>query len=173
MKTIRAPRSTEGAADLLGRYAEVDAKLAAVEACRRLEIGRINAAADVEAGPLVEEIKAIAAVLKPWWESDGRALATGGRKSVQLGGCMVGSRAGRATLGYEYADEAAAVAALRETRYAKATTRVKYTLDRAATLKLVQADGAAGKALIGLGFKVEQNEAFFVERVEQAGVVGA
>lgn len=165
------PRTVEQAVELLGRYAEVDARRAGAEAARKDEIGRINAAADVEVAPLLDELAAIAAAVRPWWEGDGQALATGTRKSVQLGGCMIGTRALRARLTHGFKDEDAAVEALRATRYGKQTTRVKWSLDRAAALKLVQGTSAAGKALVDLGFRAETGEQFFLERVEQAGTI--
>lgn len=173
MTTTRPPRTTAAATDLLARYAELDTRAAAVEAHRKAEIGRINAAADAEAGPMREYLGAMAAQLRTWWDTEGRTLATGARKSVQLGGCMIGTRTARASLAHDHGGEDAAVAALRSTRYAKQTTRVKYAIDRTAVLKLLQGETKAGAAIGALGFRVEQGEAFFVERVEQAGVVGA
>lgn len=169
----KPPRNTDQAALLLNLYADLDAALALVEAVRKAAMGQANAAADAEAGPILAELEALKAQLQPWWQGDGRALAPKGRKSMQLGGCMIGTRADRPRLAHGFESEDKAVEGLRATRYGKQTTRVKYSLDRAATLKLVQAAGAAGKALVELGFRVEQGETFFVERVEQAGVVAS
>jgi phage host-nuclease inhibitor protein Gam len=167
----RPPRTLEQATALLGHYAQVDAQLASIEATRKTEIGRVNGQADAEATPLLAELEALSMRLQPWWEAHGAALAGKGRKSLQLGGCMIGSKAERARLGHGFENDDKAVEALRATRYGKQTTRVKYTLDRTATLKLMQIKGKTAAALGELGFRVDEGESFFVKRVEQAGTI--
>lgn len=172
MTKVRTPRTQEQATNLLGHYAQVDTQLAEVEAVRKAELGRINAAADAEAGPLLGELEALSAALDPWWKSNGQALAPKGRKSLQLGGCMIGSRMSKAKLGHSFDDDDKAVEALRATRYGKHTTRVKYSLDRAATLKLLQVGGKTAAGIQELGFSiVDPSEQFYIDRVEQAGTI--
>lgn len=168
----RPPRTIEQATALLAHYAEVDTQLAETEANRKAELGRINAAADAVAAPLIAELQAISTRLKPWWQDSGKSVAPKGRKSAQLGGCMIGSRMSKATLGHGFKDDAEAVEALRATRYGKHTTSVKYSLDRAAALKLLQVGGKTATAIKELGFSVvEPTEQFFIQRVEQPGTI--
>lgn len=172
MKGARTPKTLARATQLLERYSDLDGRLAAVEEGRTAELGRVNAAADAEAGPLVTELAAIAAQLEPWWQASGLALAQG-RKSLQLGGCLIGSRKGRPKLVHTFSDDDKAVEALRATRWGKQTTRVKFSLDRTGAVKLLQLAGAGAGKLGELGFSIDQSEAFFVERVEQACTIGA
>jgi hypothetical protein len=168
----RPPANAAAAAPLLARFAVVDGELAAVQARRRDQLTLVNSAADSQAGPLIAELKLLGERLQPWWDREGAALAKG-RKSVQLGGCVIGYRTARARLEHGFANDAAAVEALRATRYGKQTTRLTYSLDRTATTKLVQGEGKTAEKLAELGFRVVKGEQFFVERVEQAGTVGA
>lgn len=168
----KPPKTLKQATALLGRYAEVDARLAAVEARRTTEIGRANASADEEAAPLIAELETISARIEPWWLVAGKALAKG-RKSMTLGGCVIGTRAGQPKLVHGFDSDDKAVEALRATRYARRTTRAKYSIDRKATLKLVQLGGKAGEALGELGFRAAAGEQFFIGRVEQGGTIGA
>ncbi|HEY0116275.1 MAG TPA: host-nuclease inhibitor Gam family protein [Allosphingosinicella sp.] len=170
---MRPPRTTGQAAELLDCFAALDARIAEIEANRRVEVGQINAAADAVAATLIEERQKIAAQLEPWWRSRGPELTPKGRKSIQLGGCMIGMRAKRPVLAHGFDQDDQAVEALRSTRLANQTTRIKYSLDRAATLKLLQSTGKAAETLVGLGFRVEQGELFYIERVEQAGTIGS
>jgi phage host-nuclease inhibitor protein Gam len=167
----KPPRTLDQATAILAHYAEVHAQLAEVEAGRTADLGRVNAAADAVAAPLVAELEQLQARLQPWWETAGQALAPKGRKSMQLGGCMIGSRTSRPKLAHGFADDDKAVEALQGTRYGKQTTRVRYSLDRGATLKLIQIKGRPAEKLAELGFRVEQSEQFFIEPVEQGGTI--
>ena len=171
-RTAAPPRTLAAATQLAAAYADADGRLAAIEEARKAELGRINAAADVEAGPLLAELEAMAARLEGWWGRGGSAIA-GEAKSAQLGGCLIGTRAERARLGHGFADDKEAMAALRETRLAARTVRVGYALDKVGTLKLLEGGGKTGETLAGLGFVAERGERFFVSRVEQPGAIGA
>ena len=152
-ETPRVPRTLDQATALAARYAALDGERAAAEAQRHVQIGQINAAADVVVTPLVEQMEAIAAKLEPWWAKNAASLIKGKRKSVQLGGCMVGSRAARARLAHGYDSDELAIEALMASRYRSATVQVKYSIDRAATLKLINTGGAAAKGLGELKFR--------------------
>ena len=167
-----APRTLAAATALAASFAEADGRLAAIEEKRKVKLGRINAAADAMAGPLIAELAGMAERLERWWGKGGAAIA-GDAKSAQLGGCLIGTRSHAASLAHTFKDEKAAVAALRKTRLATRTVRVRYALDKVGTLKLVQSGGKTGEALIALGFSAEQGERFFVSRVEQPGAIGA
>jgi phage host-nuclease inhibitor protein Gam len=170
MNKPRTPRTLDQATEQLGLYAEIAGRLAAIEATRKLELGRINAAADAEAGPLIAELDALQASLQPWWLSAGQELAPKGRKSMELGGCMIGSRASRATLSIA-GEEQDVVAVLGGLRWAKPLLRVKTSLDRSAIMRSL--DGKHAIALAELGIeKKDGEEQFFVEPVAQAGTIG-
>lgn len=172
--THRCPRTPEQATQLLGLYAEADGRLARIQARRTAALGRINAIADANAAPILAELGAIAVKVEQWFNGPGKALLPKGRKSMELGGYMIGSKAGRAKLGHDFEDDAKAVDALRGTRFGKHTTKVTYSLDRTATLKLLQVRGKTAASLKELGFSVvEPGEQFFLQRVEQAGTLGA
>jgi hypothetical protein len=71
----------------------------------------------------------------------------------------------RPKLAHGFESDDKATEALLGTRWAKQTTRVKYSLDRTATLKLLQLGGKAGADVAALGFLVEPGtDSFFVER---------
>ena len=166
------PKSLPAATRLLERFAELDGRLALVEERRSAEIGRANASADADAAPLIKELGDIAAALEGWWPSAAPAIA-GGKKSVELGGCVLGSRLSRPRLTHGFESDDKAVEALRETRWFKQTTRVRYSLDRTAAGKLLTLGGKAGADLAGLGFAIEQADSFFIERAKQAATIGA
>lgn len=157
------PKSLPAATRLLERYAELDGHLSKAEECRATRISDINAAADAVVAPLVKERDDIAAALEPWWLDSGPSLA-GGKKSMELGGCLIGSRLSRPKLVHGFESDDRATEAVRSTRWAKQATRVKYSLDRTATAKLLQLGGKAAADLSSLGFSIKQEECFFVER---------
>ncbi|MDP8995300.1 MAG: host-nuclease inhibitor Gam family protein [Pseudomonadota bacterium] len=168
MSAVRAPRTVAQATALLERHAALQGLLEAVEGRRGALIARANARADAAATPLLAELQAIAARLEPWWQDAGRTIA-GKRKSIELGGCTIGTRASRPKLAHGFEDDDKAVEALRATRYGRQTVRLRYSVDRVGTVKLLQLGGKAAETLQELGFRVDQGEEFFVQRVEQAG----
>ncbi|HEY0131643.1 MAG TPA: host-nuclease inhibitor Gam family protein [Allosphingosinicella sp.] len=170
--TVRVPRTVGQATAMLERYAAITGELARAEERRSRLIVRANAAADVITAPLVTEAGAILLKLEGWWKTAGPDLA-GKRKSIELGGCMIGSRASKPKLVHGFESDDKAVEALRGTRHGKQTTRLKYSLDRPATLKLLQLKGGTAEAIAELGFSIDQGERFFVQRAEQAGTIGA
>lgn len=161
------PRSLQAATRLLERYAELEGSLAAVEAQRSEEIASANAAADQDAAPLIKELGGIRAALEPWFAAAGKPLLPKGRKSMELGGCMIGSRSSRPSLVIS-GEEQDVVAVLSGLRWAKPMLRVKTSLNRSAVMSSL--DGKHRVALAELGIsRSEGDERFFVERVEQAG----
>ena len=166
----KAPKTIDQATALLDRVAHIDGESAAIEANREAALSATNAVADTLALPLFEERARIVALLEPWWAKAAAALTGGKRKSVALGGCMIGTKAGRAKLTHGFANDDAAVAALEAHRWAKPLLRIKTTLDRVATITALS--GTHKAKLAELGFKKDPAvEAFFVERVAQPGVV--
>lgn len=170
MTAARVPRTTEAAAALMANWAELDTKRAAAEAVRQAELGRINAAADAEIATLIDEQDLIRSKLEQWFGNAGKALLPKGRKSMQLGGCTFGSRSS-SVLEHGFDTDDKAVEALKATRFAKLTLRVRHTIDRVATKKLLQIEGKAKQALGELGFRLRSGDHFFLERVEQGGTI--
>lgn len=169
---VRIPNTVARATALLERHALIEGQVAAAEARRSALLARANAAADAKVSPLLEELAALDAALAPWWESEGAAIA-GKRKSVELGGCMIGTRQGKATLQHGFVNDDAAVLALQGTRYARQALRVKISIDRTGTAKLLDVGGRTSAALKELGFSLSAPSAtFFVKRVEQQGTIG-
>jgi phage host-nuclease inhibitor protein Gam len=163
MSAIRLPRSTASAIGLLELFAHHDAEIAAVEAQRSASLARINAEADAEIAPLVEKREAVRAKLAEWWPGAEAELTEGKRKSIELGGCKIGTRKGRTSLSVA-GEEDDALTLLKTLRWAKDLVRVKYSIDRAATLKALDGKHAAALAELGLS-KAEGEDAFFVERL--------
>jgi hypothetical protein len=172
MSKIKTPRSPEHATALLAQHAEIEGRIAGIEAKRGRGIARINNIADAAVAVLVVQLEPIAAALEAWWQAGGSALLPKGRKSLQLGGCMIGSKALAAKLEHEHENDEEAVATLQAARIGKATVRVSYALDRKAIVALIDAGGRKAEQLTELGFKVRKGEQFFVKRAEQAGTIG-
>ena len=173
MKKVRTPKNLDQATALLNQFAEVDGKLAAVEAARQTDLGVINAAADLEAAPLVEELSAISAAIEPWWLDQGQKLLPKKRKTMVLAGCDIGTKVSSAKLVHGFASDADAAAALRAARQGKQTVRVKYELDKAGTTTLLKAGGKRAAKIRELGLAIDAGaEQFFVKRAEQAGTIG-
>lgn len=168
----RTPRTVPAATALLDRFATVDGQIAAIEAGRQDETVKINAAADALLEPLVAERAVIVEKLEPWWTAARDELTGGKRKSIELGGCTIGTRAGRASLAFQDGNDDTALALLEAERWAKPLIRIRKSIDRTATLKALE--GTHGKKLTGLGFiKMPGKEAFFVDRVVQGGTIAA
>jgi hypothetical protein len=160
---VKEPKSLPGATKLLERFAAIEGQLELIEATRSEAITNANASADAEAAPLLKERSDIIPLLASWWSLVG-PLVAGSKKSMELGGCKIGSRMSRPKLAHGFENDAKATEALRSTRWARQTTRVTYSLDRTGTLKLLQLGGKAADVVASLGFSIEQGERFFVER---------
>lgn len=167
---IRTPRTLEQAIALAERYAALQAQLAVAEETRAKAIADSNAVADAIVSPIVEELAALAAPLETWWARAAAKLTGGKRKSIELGGCMIGTRSSKPKFGFTGTD-AAALAALKPHRWARALIRVVASVDKPATVKALA--GKHGQQLAALGFSAEASETFFIERVAQEGTVGA
>jgi hypothetical protein len=167
----RQPRSTAAATRQLERYAKLEAQLAAFENARANNIAVVNAVADEAIAPIAAERDRLKASLEGWFDEAGRALLPKGRKSMELGGCMVGSRASRSSLTIA-GDEHDVVAVLQGLRWAKPLLRVKTTLNRSAVLSSLDGKHQVALAELGIG-RSEAQETFFVERAEQAGTIGS
>ena len=165
--TIAAPQTVADATRMLKKHAGVQGKVAAIEAERTRAIAAANAAADKKLLPLVGQIREMNAVLEPWWAANAAELTKGERKSIELGGCMIGSRSGRDKLDIA-GDEDAIVKTLGKRAWAKPLLKVTTKLDKVAILKSV--GGVYTKQLAALGLtRKDGKETFVLERVEQEG----
>jgi len=167
MAGVRKPRSTEAATKLLEQYAELDGQIAAIQAERQEHIAAINARCDTAANDLIGRRDDIAAALEPWWAEHGGKLTEGKRKSIELGGCMVGTRRSRTSLEIS-GEEEKIVEVLNGLRWAKPLLRVKTTINRAAALAALSTKRKADLEKLGLQRK-DGDEAFYVERAQQQG----
>ncbi len=174
MTAIRQPRSIKAATALCERYAVLADEIGAIEAKRNAMIADANARADRAVADLVTECDDIAMKLKPWWSEHGGELTAkvgdGTRKSIELGGCMIGSRAGRSSLAV-VGKEADVVDVLAGLRWAKPFLRVKTTLNRPALMAAAGGNRKVALAEIGIT-RTTGDEQFYIERAEQAGTIG-
>ncbi|MDE8654786.1 host-nuclease inhibitor Gam family protein [Novosphingobium album (ex Liu et al. 2023)] len=169
MPPIRTPRSVKAATELLERYAAIEGDIALIENVRNAAIAEANKSADAGAEPLIAERDLIREKLAPWWKDAAASLTAGNRKSIELGGCMIGTRAGRDSLAIN-GDEDAIAEKLSKRDWAKPLVRVVTRLDKKAIMKSI--DGVYRKQLAALGLSRKAGgEQFFVERAEQGGTV--
>lgn len=169
---IRVNAPAEQLTPLLERFAQLGVELDLADAARNDAIAAANTAADQIALPIVKEMDEIRAAVEPWWKRNGANLLTGKRKTVELAGCMIGSKAGRSSLQFAGGDDAAATAALQAHRWAKPYVRVTYAPDKTAIGTALT--GKHAKQLAELGFsKPAGAETFVLERVVQEGTVTA
>jgi hypothetical protein len=162
---MRTPKTLAAATALLEEFADLTSRVALVEEVRAEAMAKANASADVAAQPMLERRDEIRAGIEAWWLNGGHGLADG-KKSMELGGCTIGSRTSRPKLAHGFESDSKATEALLGTRWAKQSTRISYSLDRTGTLKLLQLGGKAGSDIAALGFSIEQGERFFVDRAE-------
>lgn len=168
---ITRPRSLADAERLASVYALVDYEIGEIEAERDAAIAALNGAADEDLVPLVAQAREIEAALAGWWERSGSELTGGTRKSIELGGCVIGTRKGKAKLVLTGTTADAIVAELRAVRWGKPFVREKFELDKAAAMKGLE--GKHGDALRALGVGCDSGaETFFIERTRQAGTQG-
>lgn len=167
MTSIRQPRTVDAATALCERFAELDGQIATIEEERQANIAAVNADADRAATDLIAQRDAIAAKLEPWWAGAAEELTMGKRKSIELGGCVVGTVDGRATLDVA-GKEDDVVARLKPLRWARPFLRVRESLDRTALLKATEGKRADELAELGLSRKLGATT-FFVKRAEQSG----
>lgn len=168
---MKAIRTLAAATAALERHAALEGDLDTIEAKRTTAIADANAIADRARQPIDDELAKIDAALAPWWKANSAEHAKGKRKSVELGGCVIGTRSSKDKLAIA-GDQDALVEDMRTLRWAKPYVRVTYSIDK--TVVLPALAGKHGEALKSLGFSVEPGaDRFFVNRVAQGGVVGA
>ena len=176
MKPPRAPRSVAQATELLERVARLEGQAIAINAGRDAAIAETNAVSDALLVPVVQERDAIAAVLEAWWKTDGKALLRGKRKTVELGGCTIGTKATPRALTFGNSDDFdIAVERLRSERWAKPYIRTTHAVAKKdTTAMLLDPKGKHAEQLKALGFGTRGGvDAFVLAAVVQAGTVAA
>ena len=167
MKPIRKPRTVAAATEAAARYAELDGRIADANETRREQLAEVNAATDAVTNPLIEERDSIAAKIESWFGEAREQVLEGDRKSVELGGCEIGTRTGREMLSVGL-PEKDLIAKLEGTKFGKTLLRFKTSLDRAAALRAVR--GKDAEALTEFGLAVEPGvEVFTIKRVDEGG----
>ncbi|AJP72939.1 host-nuclease inhibitor Gam family protein [Sphingomonas hengshuiensis] len=165
---LQAPTSIEEAAALLERYAVLAGAMTTIAERRTKILARANAAADGAATPLIDEMAAIAALIEPWWKANAAALTEGKRKSIELGGCMIGSKLGASSLISAKASFDQQAEAMRKLEWGKPYVRVTVSIDKAAVRKGLAGPDAAKLKRRGFSVAAGADE-FFLERVAQDG----
>jgi hypothetical protein len=166
---MSAPKTEKGASAKLAKWAALDAQIAAIEATRNAAIAVANKIADDEMAPLLKQRDAIVPKVEPWWWEAGKALLKGKAKSMQLAGCMIGSRKDRDTLAID-GDETIVIGTLEKLAWAKPLLRYSVEIDKAAVLTSL--DGVYKDKLAKLGLRRQVGaDTFFVKRVAQGGTI--
>ncbi|MEH3103449.1 MAG: host-nuclease inhibitor Gam family protein [Sphingomonas phyllosphaerae] len=167
---LRDNATLEKATPLLERFAQLGYEIAAAETARNKQIAETNAVADAIVAPLVQERERLRASIEPWWRRTGFGMLPGKRKTMELLGCIIGSKSGRSKLMIPGDDEAA-VKALKAYRWGKDFIRVTEAVDKAAVGAALK--GKNGDRLRAMGFYTSTpGEEFVLEAGEQQGTAG-
>jgi hypothetical protein len=163
-------KSVDAARASLERFAELGAAIAYAEAKRQKIVARADAAIDAIVAPLKAEQAEIAAAVEPWWTGAAADLTKGKRKSIDLGGCAIGTRTEREFVAFTGGDDKAALAAVLATDFKAKVTEVRRVLDKGAIADLLKGKSAVGVSLKALGFAMAGGgETFFIKRVDNPG----
>lgn len=162
--SLRANAPADKAMPLIERYAQLGAEAALLETNRDAALAATNATADGLLKPILDEMALIRAALEPWWAKVGRSLLTGRRKTIELFGCMIGTKAGRSSV----VVPDGVLAALKGQRWGKDFIRTTEEVDK--TAARTGLTGRHGEKLKALGITVtEPPEVFVLDRVVQDG----
>lgn len=173
---LPAAESTQEAIDLLARFAELDRELEALAQAADAAIAEVRATRDAAVEPWKAEMKLIFNRLKPWWAVS-HADLTDGRRSIELGGCLIGHRTTTPSLKLDGLTEAEAIEHLDALGFDAWAVRTKRELDKPALISALKKLGAAGPdgqlncdgqdahVLADLGFRLSQREEFFIARI--------
>ncbi|MEH3098862.1 host-nuclease inhibitor Gam family protein [Sphingomonas adhaesiva] len=169
---LRVNAPVDQATRLLERFAQIGHEIIVAEGQRDQAIAATNAVADAVLLPLLEEREALRAQLEPWWTRVGAALLPAKRKTMELGGCVIGTKAARPKLLFALGDDKVAAATLNGIAWAKKLLRHTPSLDKAAIATALE--GKRGDELRVLGFSMSAPEPVFVlDPVTQAGTAAA
>lgn len=171
MSAVRVPKTDKAAAILAERYAVLEGQIGHIDGVRNKLISDANANADKAAEAPLKEQADIRAALGAWWGEAGATLTKGKRKSIELGGCEIGTRRSAAKLAIA-GDEDELTAKLQKRKWATDLLITSVKVDRRALLKAL--DGTNKRQLLDLGCSiVSAVEAFFVKRTEQDGTLAS
>jgi phage host-nuclease inhibitor protein Gam len=163
---IDAPQTLADAIGLLESYAEITFALETLATDRDAAIAAIRAAHDAAAAPLELHLKASFNRLKPWWEVARDALTSGKKKSVELGGCVIGLRTNTPSLQLPKGATAESLIAGLIAWKLRQFVVVKRSLDRAGLIKWLRGPENSIRAeLIRLGLDIKQADEFFIDRI--------
>lgn len=163
---VPQPRSLAQATEQAERYAQLAAELAAIEANRAQALAGTNGVADALAAPLIEERAAILAAMQPWWARAAAKLTDGKRKSIELGGCVIGSRTGAVALAVPGGSDKAALAIAIASPLRAKLTVPKRSLDKKGIRALIEKGGTLAAKIVALGFSLPAGEEeFFLEPI--------
>lgn len=164
---IRAPKSDTQLRRLAELFCEVDGKIAAIEEARDAAIAAANAKVDEDLAPLLKERDLIEAKAGPYFMANREKLLPAKRKSVELGGAMLGVRKDRDRIGLN-GDVNAMIEKLRGTAWGRRLVRVSHSLDAAKVKDAIEGKYKEALAEMGLLIKVG-DETFYIKRTGQAG----
>lgn len=169
---VKKPRTLEQAERLCVRWSALDAEIAAIEEARDVAIAAANAEVDQDLVPLLAQRAAITGKLEPWWRENSDLLTQGKRKSAELGGVVLQTREGRASVVLKR-PEADVIAALKLSPSAAMYLRIKTELVKHSIALGLSNGGAECAELTAAGVALERSsDAFKIERTRQAGTPG-
>ena len=161
----RQPKSEAQLQRLCELYSELGGKIAAGEEKRDAAIARANVAADADLAPLIKERDLIEEKVRPYFMANREKLLPAKGKSVELGGCILGSRQG--TDKVELTGEKKAVlSAMLKLPWAKKLLQVNWSVNKAKVKQAIEANRKDELAELGVKL-IEGEETFFMKRTEQ------
>ena len=167
---MRQPKTVAAAEKLCARYAEIEGFIALCAELRDTAIAEANSIADEAIAPLLEEQRKIAAKLEPFWNEKGHELTEGKRKTVELGGCIIGTKEGRPAIVVE-GKQADVANALRSDPDLTQFVKTTHAPDKPALKKGLLGSLATKLIAIGISMSEPQDE-FVLKRAEQGRTIG-
>lgn len=149
----------EQAAEKAGSFADLNGQLARIEARRQAAIARINSAFDTKIAPLIAAATPLHVELAAWWQSAGEDVRKG-KKSIEIGGCTIGTRTGNLTLFLSDAP-AEAIKSLQRVKWGKDLLTTTVALNK----PLIKAaiNGPNRVRLKQMGFSLGRSETFYID----------
>lgn len=169
---VTPPRSLGEAEHLCKLWAVTQYAIGEIEAERDAAVAALHQCADADLVPLVGQRAAIEAALAAWWDAAGAELTQGRRKSIELAGCVLGTRARSGKVVVSGALDAVIEALRGVPRLARRYLRQRFELDKAEIAKGLSGRDAEALAALGLAFEPGK-PAFFIHPVRQGGTLGA
>lgn len=161
------PQTVDEAVALATRYLELSMSIEQLKADADASIAQIQAARDAMILPVKQDVDRIFSDLRDWWSVAGPEMTKGKRKSIEIGGCIIGERTPPPSLRHPGVTADALIDAL-ERLELDHFLRVKTSLDKPLILSALRSGDDLGDALAALGLKVEQRDEFFIDRAAPA-----